>query len=485
MKYDITVMKHGNEILSVNNFGFEKNKINFIFGESGIGKSLLSKIIFGIGDAPDLEITIAGMDYPVYKKTDACLENRKNGFYVFQEPSTHLNPLKTLHEQLNEGDLNVSAGERDIVAKLFPDRNYDEFNERIGSVYPKTYRPSGGEKQRILLLMAFKKIVKYMHEPGESNGLFIFDEPTGSLDNQLRNRFTELLYILYRRKKFTAVVITHDYSIISFLNTQTGLNHNETDFFELTRKQGMIDYSGFREADYLRWLNTLERPGNPAGNETLRFRGGMNVWGKPLQIIKEGSRSDLVIKKGEIAFLKAPSGTGKTTVAKIITGFIKADSFEFTISGTSFSERDKISKWRNNVWGKKAVMVFQNADESLNQNAYFKDALGGIKSDKKPEELFPLLFTEADIERLYNKRIRQLSGGQKQRLNLIRAFAAQADLYILDEPFSSLDFNSVNLVVSLIFSKLKNGASVLLISHNEEIVEKIVPAANIYHLTTV
>ncbi len=485
MKYDITVMKHDHEILSVNDFGYEKEKINFVFGESGIGKSLLSKIIFGIGDAPNLKITISSKKYDEYKVSRECTDYRKNGFYVFQEPSTHLNPLKTLTAQMNEGDLNAALNEAEIINHLFPGWSNSQFSEKIGAVYPKTYRPSGGEKQRILLVMAFKKIVRYINDPRETNGLFIFDEPTGSLDNQLRNRFIELLYMLYRRKKFTAVVITHDYSIISFLNKKIGLNNSETLFFELKRNFTGIEYSTFREHEYLKWLEQLEYQGMSTGEEILRFKGNFKVWGRNLLISKDERKADLIINRGEIVFLKAPSGTGKTTVAKIITGFIKAESFKFTLSGASFSNNDKIHKWKNLVWGKKAVMVFQNADESLNQNAYFSEALDGIKSDKLPDELFSLLFNNNDLERLRNKKIKQLSGGQKQRLNLIRAFAAQADLYILDEPFSSLDFNSVNLVAALISAKLKNGASVFLISHNEEIVDKIVPPTNIYSLRAV
>ena len=75
-----------------------------------------------------------------------------------------------------------------------------------------------------------------------------------------------------------------------------------------------------------------------------------------------------------------------------------------------------------------------------------------------------------------------LSGGQKKRLNLIRALILDTDILILDEPFNGLDFFTLQKVLNLIRKKQKEGNSFLLISHNEEIIDHLVPEERIYYL---
>ena len=76
----------------------------------------------------------------------------------------------------------------------------------------------------------------------------------------------------------------------------------------------------------------------------------------------------------------------------------------------------------------------------------------------------------------------QLSGGQKQRLNLLRAFALDTPLIILDEPLSALDFESIDRVLGLIREARADGRAILLISHNEDIFDRIVPPGSVHVL---
>lgn len=76
-----------------------------------------------------------------------------------------------------------------------------------------------------------------------------------------------------------------------------------------------------------------------------------------------------------------------------------------------------------------------------------------------------------------------LSGGQKQRLNLLRSLLLDADLLILDEPLNGLDFTSMQRVLKLLQERMEEGKSLLLISHNEEIFDALVPPENVYYLS--
>jgi thiamine transport system ATP-binding protein len=78
-----------------------------------------------------------------------------------------------------------------------------------------------------------------------------------------------------------------------------------------------------------------------------------------------------------------------------------------------------------------------------------------------------------------------LSGGQKQRLNLMRGLVLGTDVVILDEPLNGLDFRSMQRVLDLVKEQMKRGTAFLLISHNEEIFEAIVPPDQVYYLSAV
>ena len=103
--FNIDICKNGKAIVNIDKYRFSEGKITFLFGESGIGKTLANKAIFGLLDDSLLDVKINGLNYSAFKNHDICKSFRKNGFFVFQEPSSHLNPLLKISEQLAEGDI--------------------------------------------------------------------------------------------------------------------------------------------------------------------------------------------------------------------------------------------------------------------------------------------------------------------------------------------------------------------------------------------
>ena len=203
-QFHICISKCGFPLVNIKTFELSIHKINFLFGESGIGKSLISKALYGLLDPQILQIQINRTDYESYHNQPKQQALRRNGFFVFQEPSSHLNPLRTLAHQLREGDLATNLGEQEALTTLWQGKSLEQVSQ-ILRIYPKPHRPSGGEKQRILLTMAFKKILLFQQntQPDEPH-LFIFDEPTGSLDNRYRDIFLKKLLDYYKRRPFTA-----------------------------------------------------------------------------------------------------------------------------------------------------------------------------------------------------------------------------------------------------------------------------------------
>jgi len=95
------------------------------------------------------------------------------------------------------------------------------------------------------------------------------------------------------------------------------------------------------------------------------------------------------------------------------------------------------------------------------------------------------LMSEATVLSFLDKKVKQLSGGQKQRLNLVRGMCLDTTLLILDEPLNGLDFESAGKVIQMVQRKQEQGKAILLISHNEDIFDRIVPKDDIYYLHAV
>jgi peptide/nickel transport system ATP-binding protein len=493
LSFDIQIAADEKLLVDIRDFAIQRNRVTLLLGESGIGKSLISRGLYGLLDPAELTVTMNDLAYPQYLQTPQVREIQTNGFFVFQEPSSHLNPLMTLGEQIREGSLARASDSTDVLRTLWEGTVGQELNS-ILAVYPKPYRPSGGEKQRILLAMALEKID--MLPPTETEeALFIFDEPSGSLDNHYRDRFLELLFDRYRQRPFTALVITHDYSMISRIKNAHGDIMGKVVFRELARHQGALRLNDFQPGTYTGWVEGLRRSADSIksfeGQEPLlSIDPPLVVFGRKLLITRDprGEKPErLVVPPGRMVYVKAPSGTGKTTLVKRVMGLIQEGSFEARLKGMPLGGDTPRKFWQERIWGKRMTMVFQHADEALNMQSTMRETLLGLplRNPLTSEGLARLvgeLFDGSEGGDVAGKKIRFLSGGQKQRLNLLRGLALDTDVLILDEPLNGLDFESATRVIAMLQRKMEAGMGLLVISHNEEIFDALAGPDQIYYL---
>lgn len=145
---------------------------------------------------------------------------------------------------------------------------------------------------------------------------------------------------------------------------------------------------------------------------------------------------NLDVKKGEIVSLLGLSGSGKSTILNIISGFEESDSGEVIY-------KDKLIAGENTFvepQKRKIGFVFQNYALFPHMNIYDNITFGISKQprdekDKIVEGLLKLIGLEG-FEKRYPH---ELSGGQQQRIALVRSMALNPELILLDEPFSSID----------------------------------------------
>jgi peptide/nickel transport system ATP-binding protein len=170
------------------------------------------------------------------------------------------------------------------------------------------------------------------------------------------------------------------------------------------------------------------------------------------------------LQRGLILGISGESGSGKTTIAKIIADIIKPTggeiSFNFTV------------KERNNK-ANPVQILFQNTGEIINPLRKVKSTAPS-ESPSKGKTFEKLLHEIGIDENLWDRRGYELSGGEQQRVALARILAVHPEILILDEPFSAQDFESQNNLVKLFLNLKKNlDITMICISHNLPLLKKL------------
>ena len=179
---------------------------------------------------------------------------------------------------------------------------------------------------------------------------------------------------------------------------------------------------------------------------------------------------NLEINKGEIVVVVGPSGGGKTTLLRTITGLEKCDDGTIEIDGYTFCKDGRYCDKKSSSIIRKNV--FQNFNlfphKSVLENIIEAPtrALGEKKENaiNKANEILSFL----GLSDKANNYPCELSGGQKQRVAIGRALALNPKLMCFDEPTSALDPSLTLDVAKLIKSLSKTGMSMLIITHDME-----------------
>lgn len=173
----------------------------------------------------------------------------------------------------------------------------------------------------------------------------------------------------------------------------------------------------------------------------------------------------------EIIALVGPSGSGKTTILEAIAGLTKLDEGSIVVHHRSFV-----------VNGKSLVPVQQrNVGYVFQDYALFphKTVWENIAYGMKRTSFAKQMMEDVGIHHLKNQYPHEISGGEKQRTALIRAFATEPDVLLLDEPFAALDEQTkTTSYAQLLQLHEKWQIPIVLVSHNQEEVKHL--ASRIY-----
>ncbi len=177
------------------------------------------------------------------------------------------------------------------------------------------------------------------------------------------------------------------------------------------------------------------------------------------------------VNSGEIKVIIGESGCGKSTLLRSINGFYDLDNGQITLNG------ERVLGPAYNLIPGHTDIQYVSQDALLHDyhtvEENILDQLNGY-SDLHKVKTVKHLIKILNLAGLEKQKAKFLSSGQKQRLTIARALAANPKLYLLDEPFTNLDYPTKRAIWQSIFSKVKNkGTSVILVTHLPEDVWEI------------
>jgi cell division transport system ATP-binding protein len=179
------------------------------------------------------------------------------------------------------------------------------------------------------------------------------------------------------------------------------------------------------------------------------------------------------IDKGEFAFLIGESGTGKTSLLRMINMELFPQNGEVVVCG---SNSKTIKKPQIPPLRRKIGYVFQDYkllnDRNVFDNVALPLYLGGVNADVARKKVYNVL-NEVGVFDSYKKLPQELSGGEQQRVAIARAIVNEPYVLIADEPTGNLDpFVSFEIVKLLLDINFK-GTAVFMATHNYEILRKL------------
>mgnify|MGYP000972312082 CR=1 FL=1 len=506
-EFGVTFLAQGGEDVVASqqiNLDLIKGQVLALVGESGSGKSVTAMGALGLLSANALVSGSAVLD--------CCRQNQElvgaareildqtRGEHVgviFQEPTTALDPLFTIGDQIAEAiaihgegkGKRTTARQRRAVrtqvlnalsrAGLGGDQRE---TERIADSYP--HQLSGGQLQRACIALA----------TANNPSVLIADEPTTALDVTVQAEILDLLRQL-ASEGVAVLLITHDMGVVA----------DVADAVAVMRHGRIIERGDVRTIfaspshDYTRQLlaavprlNSLRGGAGDAASEGDGVASRVGDSAQPLVhienldvVYRNGRRQvhavrgvSFDIARGQVLGLVGESGSGKSTIAGTLTGLVPIHSGSVQVDGLEVAGASgrKLRGVRSQTG-----IVFQNPASSLNPRRSVGASIGqplqlhtnltNAQRRQRVNELLEAVRLPASMAQRYPH---EMSGGQRQRVAIARALALQPQLLIADEPTSALDV-SVQAVVLELLASLQHelGFACLFVSHDLAVVEQV------------
>ena len=179
------------------------------------------------------------------------------------------------------------------------------------------------------------------------------------------------------------------------------------------------------------------------------------------------------IKKGEFVYLIGKTGSGKSSLMKILYAEIPLKVGEGNVCGFDLK---KLSNKKKPYLRRKLGVVFQNFqlldDRNVHENLKFILKATGWKDKKEIENRILEVLDEVGLVSKLKVMPHRLSGGEQQRIAIARALLNHPDVILADEPTGNLDPETSNGIMRTLLDISKKGKTVIMATHNYNLIHK-------------
>jgi peptide/nickel transport system ATP-binding protein len=468
-------------------FSLHRGEALGIVGESGSGKTVacraLLKLIAGNATVRSGRILVEGTDVLGMSEAELLRFRGETAAMIFQNPSTHLDPIMPVWRQVGEGMVlhqGLSWSQAKLKAvELLRDMQITDPARRAGA-YP--HELSGGMRQRVMIAAALAC------EPD----ILIADEPTTALDVTVQAQILALLRRIRRERQLSLILVSHDLGVIAEMCDRVVVMKDgavmETGPVEQILTSPRNDYTKRLIASQPSLMKPAVRKTDVTAKPALRlaveglkveFRSAQGLVGwvmrRPAHVVTAVDGVSFTLPRGGSLGIVGESGSGKSTIARSLIGLAAPQAGRILVDGKPI---ERLLRERPPAEQRKMQMVFQDPFLSLNPAMTVAATLAEplrqhrLCSDREiPERLADLMAKVELPKNLLERRTTQLSGGQRQRVGIARALALEPEILIADEVTSALDVTIQAQILGL-FERLRRemGLTLILISHDLAVV---------------
>lgn len=433
------------------NLTIPDGQIVLLCGESGCGKTTLTRLINGL--TPEYyEGKLDGIVLVNGKETTKTplYELSKVVGSVFQNPRSQFFNVDTTGE-IAFGCENIGLPKEEIYRRI----GQVTGELRIQKLLDRSlFALSGGEKQKIACAS-----VSAM-EPE----IFVLDEPSSNLDVAT---IADLKHIVAKWKSMGKTVIIAEHRlyylmdiadrVIYLKNGRIEKDMSATAFAQFSEEQ--LRTMGLRSLHPARFSNI---PNVVIGDSSIEVKDFLFSYGK----IEAMNIPKMSVPQGAIVGILGDNGAGKTTFAKCLCGLEKSAKGTLQIGKEILGAKQRI---------KKCYMVMQDVNHQLFTESVLEEVLlsmPGKDSDESPENVAKAeaILTEMDLLPYKACHPMGLSGGQKQRVAIASAIASERPVILFDEPTSGLDLFHMRQVADSVKGLADSGKTIVIVTHDPEFI---------------
>lgn len=470
---NVNVRIQEQDILSDINITIDDGEFILICGDSGCGKTTMTKLINGLIPhfVKDVEVsgsvTVSGKNvastemYEMAEIVGSVFQNPKTQFFHTNSSAEMAFGLENRGDDLETIRKRVAETVRELDIEKLADRN--------------VFAMSGGEKQ----LLAFASV--YAMDPE----VYVLDEPSANLDAVGIEKLCRRLEVI-KREGHTVIVAEHRLAWLMpmadrVLYMKTGRIEREFTGEEFTKLSDDERTSMGLRSIHMENIEIPEFSKVDRNVNSLKVQNGSRDEKSYVHRECRGDTADLVVQDlscrrkkkdifagisfaanaGDIIGIVGRNGAGKSTFCNVMCGLLPEKYGEITFKGRKLGKRA-----RTKLFG----MVMQDVNHQLFSDSVKNECL--LADENATDGQISELLGGFDLAEFAENHPMTLSGGQRQRLAVCQAVMGGKRLLIFDEPTSGLDYRHMCQVGELLRKLAADGYIILVVTHDYEFLNK-------------